>query len=139
MSVRAGDLAVVVKGLWPNVGRIVYVDRFIKSWDFTRMGLDIRPGWSVRTWSQEPLETIAGPRMSGYTPQGSLKALDPLPPALARRIQQQMAVEDFNEAMTALAEIFERQEQRHKRRKTTARRVKRSPMREPLTQLQLVE
>jgi hypothetical protein len=47
-NIRARDLAVVVQGLWPNVGRMVYVHEFVPGFDFGVMGLGIRDGWRVR-------------------------------------------------------------------------------------------
>lgn len=116
MSVRPGDLALVVKGLWPNIGRIVYVDRYIESHDFTAMGLGHRPGWRVRSWGRLALDTVDGLRFSGYTPDGSLKPLGPLPPDQARQVEQEMAEMDFREAMTELAAVLQKQEQAHCRR-----------------------
>ena len=127
MNVRAGDLAVVVKGLWPNVGRIVFVDRYVESQDFTAMGLGRGPGWRVRSWSQGPFQTVAGPRFVGYTPLGSLKPLDPLPPDQARLVQQQMAIADFKEAMQELAEVLLRQDQEQRRRHARRDRRTRAP------------
>lgn len=109
MNVRAGELAVVVKGLWPNVGRVVFVDRFVESHDFTAMGLGHIPGWRVRSWGQVPLDTVGGPRLSGYTPRGSLQPLGPLPPDQASLLQRDMALADFREAMQALAEVLQRE------------------------------
>lgn len=126
MTVRAGDLAVVVKGLWPNVGRIVFVDRYVQLHDFTTMGLGHMPGWRVRSWSLGPLETVAGPRFVGYTPLGSLKPLDPLPPDQARLVQQQMAIADFREAMQDLAEVLHRQYQVRRRRHVRRGRSRRA-------------
>lgn len=126
MTVRAGDLAVVVKGLWPNVGRIVFVDRYVQLHDFTTMGLGHMPGWRVRSWSLGPLETVAGPRFVGYTPLGSLKPLDPLPPDQARLVQQQMAIADFKEAMQDLAEVLHQQDQAQRRRHARRGRSRRA-------------
>lgn len=125
MSVRAGDLAVVVKGLWPNVGRIVFVDRYVGSQDFTAMGLGCGPGWRVRSCSEVPLETVAGPRMVGYSPAGSLRPIDPLPPDVTLQIQRRMAVADFKDAMAELAAVLQKQERVHSRRVRTGRKVRR--------------
>lgn len=134
MNIRPGDLAVVIKGLWPNVGRVVYVDRFVERWDFTRLGLGHGPGWRVRSWSHGPLDTVDGPRFAGYTPQGSLKPLDPLPPDQARRVQQQMAIADFKEAMNDLAEILQQQDHGQRTRRAKPHRRTRASEREPSDQ-----
>lgn len=127
MNVRAGDLAVVVKGLWPNVGRIVFVDRYFESQDFTSMGLGLGPGWRVHSWRLGPLQTVAGPRSVGYTPLGSLKPLAPLPLDQARLVQQQMAITDFKEAMQDLAKVLHRQDQAQRRRHARRGRCRRAP------------
>ena len=110
-NIRAGDLAVVVQGLWPNVGRLVFVSAFAPDFDFTAMNLGIRDGWRVRSWSNEPLETIGGQRMSGVTPKGSLRRLDRLPAQQQREIEIEMAKADFQEAMSDLARYFEKEEE----------------------------
>lgn len=109
MNVEPGCLAVIVRGLWPNVGRIVYVGHFANEIDFTLMGLDKRAGWRVRSINSTPLETVLGPRMSGYTPVGSLRPLDPLKPSQALTLHRRMAVADFKEAMNELARVLERE------------------------------
>ena len=109
MSVKPDDLAIVIQGLWPNVGRIVYVDRLEGAFDFSAMGLGIKPGWRVRAWGSTPLETTQGPRMAGYTPVGSLKPLDGLPPDQREAIRREMAMLDFQEAMNDLIKIFEKE------------------------------
>jgi hypothetical protein len=106
-GIRPDVLAIVVRGLWPNVGRVVYVSHFVPAHDFTLMGLGIRDGWRVRSWSGGPLATIDGPRMVGFTPVGSLRRLDPLPPNQRREVTQEMAMEDFNAAIDELTKIFE--------------------------------
>jgi len=107
-DIRPDDLAIVVRCFWPNVGRVVYVSRFVPAHDFTLMGLGIRDGWRVRSWSGGPLETTAGPRMVGFTPVGSLRRLDPLPPNQRREVAQEMVMEDFNEALEDLIKILEK-------------------------------
>ncbi len=125
MNVRAGDLAVVVQGLWPKVGRIVFVDRYVEMRDFTAMGLGQGPGWRVRSCSEVPLETVAGPCMVCYSPAGSLKPIDPLPPDMSLQIQRRMAVADFKDAMADLAAVLQKQERVHSRRVRTARKAQR--------------
>lgn len=124
MNVRAGDLAVVINGLWPNVGRVVFVDRYVEAHDFSAMGLGTRPGWRVRSYSEQPLETVAGPRMVGFSPEGSLRPLDPLPSEMALQLQRRMAVADFKEAMAELAGVLAKQERVHKRRVRTDRKAR---------------
>lgn len=109
-NIRPGDLAVVVRGLWPNVGRLVFVSEFVPDFDFSLMGLAIRQGWRVRSWGHGPLQTTGGPRMVGFTPFGSLRRLDPLPPIEQREIEKEMALADFNDALADLARCLETQE-----------------------------
>lgn len=122
MNVQAGELAVVVKGLWPNVGRVVYVDRLVSTWDFTPLGLGQQPGWRVRTWSHASLETTAGPSMVGYTPLGSLRPLGPLTPDMASQIAKEMALADFREAVDELADILRKHGRAHRRQGRTKRK-----------------
>lgn len=106
-EVKPGDLAIVVKGLWPNVGRIVFVTHWLDKYDFTSMGLPPSPGWRVRSISPQPLETIRGPRRAGMTPVRSLRRIDPLAPEQMRRIAQRMATADFKEAIDDLAKVMQ--------------------------------
>jgi hypothetical protein len=107
MSVKPNTLAIVIQGMWPNVGRVVYVDRLDPAIDFSAMGLGVKPGWRVRAWGSAPLETTKGPRMVGFTPVGSLKPFDDLPPEQREAIRREMARLDLQEAMNDLAKIFE--------------------------------
>ena len=108
-NIRIGDLAIVVKGLWPNVGRLVFVSEFVPDFDFSVMGLDIRQGWRVRSWSAGSLETTGGLRKVGITPVGSLRKLDPLPAIQQRELERKMACADFNDALSDLAKILKEQ------------------------------
>jgi hypothetical protein len=53
-NIRPGDLAVVVQGLWPNVGRVVFVSAFVPDFDFSAMEHCGRQGWRVRSWGMGP-------------------------------------------------------------------------------------
>lgn len=113
-NLRPGDLAIVVQGLWPNVGRLVFVSQFVPDFDFSPMGLYIRQGWRVRTWGQGPLETTDGPRMVGITPVDSLRRLDSLPPFQQCALHKEMARLDFDEAICDLARILKKQDELEK-------------------------
>ena len=89
-NIRPGDLAVVVQGLWPNVGRVVFVCEFVPDFDFSAMGLGVR-------------------RRVGITPVGSLRKLEPLPPVQQRELEREMAVADFKDALADLAKILKEQ------------------------------
>lgn len=132
MNVQAGELAVVVKGLWPNVGRVVYVDRLVPTWDFTPLGLGQQPGWRVRAWSPAPLETTAGPSLVGYTPLGSLRPLGSLTPDAARQIAREMALADFREAVDELAEVLRKQGRAHCRQVRTRQKPRRGAEKSPV-------
>ena len=108
-NIRPGDLAVVVQGLWPNVGRVVFVSAFVPDFDFSAMGLGVRQGWRVRSWGHGPLTTTDGPRRVGITPIGTLRKLEPLPPAQQRELEREMACADFNDALADLAKIQKEQ------------------------------
>jgi hypothetical protein len=109
-NIRRGDLAIVVQGLWPNVGRVVYVSEYVPDFDFNDMGLGTRDGWRVRSWSDGTLQTIVGPRMVGITPVGSLRRLDRLPAQQQQQLEKEMAKADFEDALSDLARYFEKQE-----------------------------
>lgn len=113
-NIRPGDLAFVVEGLWPNVGRVVFVSSFQPNFDFSSMGLGTRDGWRVRSWSDGPLETTDGLRMSAITPVGSLRRLERFPAKQQREIVVEMAEADFKEAMVELARCFEMEEAQEK-------------------------
>ena len=98
-EVSAGDLAIVVAGLWPNVGRIVYVTEYVQWVDFTAMHAGCGPGWRVRSISSARLERTTVPAMAGITPLGSLRRLDRLP-------DQQHNMLDFEMAKRDLADYF---------------------------------
>jgi len=108
-NIRPGDLAIVVRGLWPNVGRLVYVAEFVPDFDFSKMGLKIRQGWRVRSWGHGPLETTDGLLMVGITPKGSLRRLVPLPSVQQAELVREMARADFKDAMSDLAMILKKQ------------------------------
>jgi hypothetical protein len=38
MNVKLGDVAIIIKGRWPNVGRIVYVAQATADRDYSYMG-----------------------------------------------------------------------------------------------------
>lgn len=105
--IQVGDLAIVIKGLWPNVGRVVYVKAYRDLIDFSAIGLLPSAGWLVRSVSATPLTSTEGECMTGITPVASLRRINPLSPELMRQIHQQMAIKDFKEAMNDLAQIVE--------------------------------
>jgi len=109
-KINRGDLAIVVQGLWPNVGRIVYVCEYVTEFDFTAMGLSVGAGWRVRSWSGGLLTRTDGLGLSGITPIGSLRPLDRLPKEQQREIEIEMALAEAAEAIKELAAWFAGQE-----------------------------
>ena len=101
-NIRKGDLAVVVAGLWPNVGRIVYVSDYVELVDFSDMQRPCGPGWRVRSVNRVPLERTTGPGMSGIAPLVSLKRLERLPDKLQNELDFRMAMNDLADCMEAL-------------------------------------
>jgi hypothetical protein len=86
------------------------VSGFVQNFDFSAMGLGIKDGWRVRSWSSGPLETTEGPLMVGITPVGSLRRLDRLPPDQQKAVELEMAHADFQDALCELVKYFEEQE-----------------------------
>lgn len=60
----------------------------------------------MRSSSQVPLATVAGPRVVGYSPAGSLRPSYPLPPDVTLQIQRRVALADFKDAMADLAAVL---------------------------------
>jgi len=108
-TVQPRDLAIVVQGLWPNVGRLVFTSKFVPGCDFRHLGLSIRQGWRVRRWGHGPLETTDGPGMVAISPVGSLRRLDPLPPIQMRELEREMARADIDDALSDLARNLKEQ------------------------------
>lgn len=94
-SIKPGDIAVVVNGLWPNVGRVVYVTDSVSDVDFLPLGIFSKTGWRVRSCSETPLQTAAGLAMAGLTPIGSLRPLDRLPTRLQAELDAKMSLADL--------------------------------------------
>jgi hypothetical protein len=109
-EVKAGDPAVVIRGLEQNLGRIVFVEKAVAPMDFSELGFGVLPGWLIRSLSDEPLETIGGPRMTGYTPVGTLRRVPPLPPKQMQAIDRRLTQARIREALNDLAAILEAQE-----------------------------
>lgn len=117
MNVKLGDVAIIIKGRWPNVGRIVYVARETEDRDYSFMGYGIQPSWLVESLGGD-LDTDAGPRKSGFTPDISLQRLD-LTPEQAKIMRKAKADHDFKAALDELAVVlanYEKEQNQNKER-----------------------
>ena len=104
MNVKIGDVAIVIKGRWPNVGKIVYVARETADRDYSSMGYGILPSWFVESLGGD-LDTDGGPRKSGFTPDISLRRLD-LTPEQAKAMRTAKADGDFKAVLDELAVVL---------------------------------
>lgn len=109
-EIRCGDLAIVVAGLWPNVGRIVYVVDVVSDFDFKSMGFFVRTGWRVRSCSDKPLQTVNGPGMAGLTPTASLRPLERLPTRLQADLDAKMALADLADHFAQSENVLEHED-----------------------------
>lgn len=106
MNVKPGDIAIIVKGRWRNVGRIVLVDRAWGDVDYTRLGYGVLPCWLVESLGGD-LDSVCGPGPTGYTPDLSLRPLPKITPKQAQAIRKRKAREDFQKALEELARIVQ--------------------------------
>lgn len=104
MNVKPGDVAIIIKGRWPNVGRIVQVDRAWGDVDYSHLGYGVLPCWLVESLGGD-LDTGIGPAQSGYTPDLSLRPLPDITPDQAIEIRKQHARVQFQKALAELGEI----------------------------------
>jgi hypothetical protein len=104
MNVTLGDAAIIIKGRWPNVGRIVYVAQATADRDYSYMGYGILPSWSVESLGGD-LDTEAGPARRGFIPDIALRRLD-LTPEQAKAMREAKADADFKAALAELAVVL---------------------------------
>lgn len=104
MNVKPGDVAIIIKGRWPNVGRIVLVERYWGEVDYSHVGYGILSCWLVESLGGD-LDTVGGPSQRGYTPDLSLRPLPDITPDQAQKIRKQVARERFNEALADLGRL----------------------------------
>lgn len=102
MNVQAGDVAIIVKGRWPNVGRIVYVACSAGDRDYSRFGYGILPSWLCESLGAD-LDTDKGPGRDGYAPDIALRRLHGVTREQAERMK---ARADFDAALDDLALIL---------------------------------
>lgn len=104
MNVKLGDVAIIIKGRWPNVGRIVYVAQETADRDYRYMGYGILSSWSVESLGGD-LDTDAGPARRGLIPDLALRKLD-LTPEQAKAMREAKADADFKAALAELAVVL---------------------------------
>lgn len=105
MNCKPGDVAIIIKGRWPNVGRIVLVERAWCDVDYAHLGYGILPCWLVESLGGD-LDTDIGPAPSGYTPDLSLRPLPDITPEQAQAIRKRQARAQFDKALAELAELL---------------------------------
>lgn len=102
MNVKAGDVAIIIKGRWPNVGRIVYVANAAGDRDYSRCGYGILPSWFCESLGAD-LDTEQGPSQAGYAPDIALR---PIPGVTREQAERMKAQADFDAALADLALIL---------------------------------
>lgn len=107
MNVDVGDVAIVIKGRWPNVGKIVLVSRKVPDRDYSFMGYGILPSWYVESLGGD-LDTDNGPASAGYTPDISLRRIPDITPEQAQELRKMKAKADWDAALADLAKIAEK-------------------------------
>jgi hypothetical protein len=110
MNVKPGDVAIIIKGRWPNVGRLVQVDRAWGDVDYSHVGYGVLPCWLVESLGGD-LDTDQGPAQTGYTPDLSLRPLPDITPEQALEIRKRKAREEFQKALADLGRIAQALEQ----------------------------
>ena len=104
MNVKLGDVAIIIMGRLPNIGRLVYVASGPTDNDYTHMGYGILPSWVVESLGSD-LDTNTGPSQRGFTPDISLRRLD-LTPEQAKAMREAKADRDFDAALAELAAVL---------------------------------
>ncbi len=104
MNVKIGDVAIIIKGRWPNVGRIVYVAEETADRDYRFMGYGVQPSWIVESLGGV-LDTDNGPRSRGATPDISLRRLD-FTPGQAKAMRKAKSDADIKVALAELAMVL---------------------------------
>lgn len=102
MNVQAGDVAIIIKGRWPNVGRIVYVASSAGDRNYTPWGYGILPSWFCESLGAD-LDTEKGPSRGGYAPDIALRRL---PGVTQEQAERMKARADFDAALDDLALIL---------------------------------
>lgn len=105
MNVKPGDVAIVIKGRWPNVGRIVQVERAWGDVDYSHIGYGVLPCWLVESLGGD-LDCESGPSPRGYTPDLSLRPLPDVTPEQAAAIRKQRAREQFEQALAEFGKVL---------------------------------
>jgi hypothetical protein len=114
MNVQQRDVAAVINGRWPNIGRIVVVLRSVKDVDYRHIGYGIEPSWWVRSMGGL-LDSTTGPAMEGHIPDIALRKLYKISSDEIETIRLEKAHEEFQEALAELAAILREHEERTQR------------------------
>ena len=110
MNVKPGDVAIIIKGRWPNVGRVVQVERAWGEVDYSHIGYGVLPCWVVESLGGD-LDCECGPCQSGYTPDVSLRPLPDITPAQASAIRKRHAEEQFEKSLVELGKVLRQMEE----------------------------
>ena len=110
MNVKPGDVAIIIKGRWPNVGRSVLVERYWGEVDYSHISCGMLPCWLVESTGGK-LDTSQGESYTGYTPDISLRLLPDVTPEQAHMLRKQVARERFDEALADLGRIIREYEE----------------------------
>lgn len=110
MNCKPGDVAIIVKGRWPNVGRIVQVVRDFGLVDYSDIGYGVLPCWRVESLGGD-LDTLAGPSKWGYTPDLSLRPIPGISPEQSEAIRQRRIQAKWDEAIEELRVIARQMEE----------------------------
>lgn len=111
MNVQQRDVAVVINGRWPNIGRIVVVLRKFDDVDYRHLGYGVEPSWWVRSMGGL-LDTTTGPAMEGHAPDIALRKLYKISSDEIEAMRLQKAYEEFNAALAELAVLAREYEAR---------------------------
>jgi hypothetical protein len=104
MNVKLGDVAIIIDGRWPNVGRVVYVAQEVADRDYRFMRYGILPSWRVESLGGD-LATDAGPARREFIPDIALRRLD-FTPTQAKAMRSAKADADFDAALAELAVVL---------------------------------
>lgn len=77
MKCKVGDVAVIIKGIPENIGKLVLVVKFYGDHDFSYLGYGVLPCWTVESLGGL-VATSIGPDVGGFTPDLALRPIHDL-------------------------------------------------------------
>ena len=77
MKCKVGDVAVIIKGIPENIGKLVLVVKFYGDYDYSYLGYGVLPCWTVESLGGL-VATSIGPDIGGFTPDLALRPIDDL-------------------------------------------------------------